>query len=205
METAPAKRRGRPPKAQPTDDSKDWMKDISSDPVPITTAQPQVAPKAAATPAQPFERVFAGQTELNHDLFKLEAANLIRNASYNIDNPIFENVEHAHFFHSIDSRGRKQEFSNKVGGHFHAISINPDGTAVCSGPLIEIKRKKYGRVHTEYLPIGHDQHIHKVTYRFSEKVKPATINAEWAKVQANVANIEAQKASIRIDDVQEND
>src|SRR5690606_13018774 len=57
-------------------------------------------------PKKQFQRVYAKQQELDHDLYKLEVAHLRRNASYNDDAPVWEQIEHCHFFHSIDTRGR---------------------------------------------------------------------------------------------------
>lgn len=149
-----------------------------------------------------FKRIYANQQELDHDLYKLEISSLKRNASYSEANPIWENVEHGHYYHSIDSRGRKQDFSNKVGGHFHKIMIDKDGNALCSKPLREVRIKtKFGRTITKFEEIKEDDHTHAVTYRFSEKIKPSAPNVEFAKYQSKVIESETKAMSVQIPDL----
>lgn len=155
--------------------------------------------------AEEFKRVFKGEQLLNHDLYKLEPTNLVRNASYNEDAPIYENVEHSHFFHSIDSRGKPQTHCNKVGGHFHEISIDDNGKAHCGPPIREVKIKKHGRTFTKYEVMKDDIHTHKVVYRFSEKVKPITPNIEFAKVQSKILEGQVSAESASIPDLVDND
>jgi hypothetical protein len=163
-----------------------------------------------------FKRTYNGQQVLDHDLYKLEVSSFQRNASYNDNAPILENVEHSHFFHSIDSRGRPQIHCNKVGGHFHEVAINADGTALCGPPVREVKVKRGGRTITklERVPaIGYmadgitpaiDNHTHKVTYRGSEKITPPTANMEFAKVQSKFMAEQAKIDAIKIPDMVDN-
>lgn len=203
MDSIEKPRRGRPPKSSQIDENLPWPPpDATPDEAP---AHFQKTKKELVESNKKLERVYAKQQELDHDLYKLKVASLVRNASYNESQPIFENVEHCHYFHSIDSRGRKMETSSKVGGHFHKMEVQPDGTVICGPAVTEVKVKKHGRVVTEYRTNRHDTHTHEVEYRFSEKIKPQTPNVEFAKVQSKVAEAQTRRDAIRIDDVVEND
>jgi hypothetical protein len=162
---------------------------------PTTTVKTQ---EELAESAKTFQRVYAGQQLLDHDLYKLEVANLQRNASYNDNAPVWEAVEHVHFFHSIDSRGRPQTLTNKVGNHVHQVTIDENGKATCGPAVREVKIKRGGRITTKYEPVRGDNHVHEVTYKFSEKVKPATPNVEFAKVQAKVYEGQAAAEAIKL-------
>jgi hypothetical protein len=213
-EVTPKPRRGRPPKSQSQSTSTDQVADLDqvwpepsfADAVATSGVVPangafKKTPKDIAASAKKLERVYAKQQELDHDLFRLKIATFTRNASYNENNPIYEHIEHTHFYHSIDSRGRRMDFSSKVGGHFHRVEIKPDGSAVCGPPVHEVKVKKHGRISTEYRTNGFDNHTHEVEYRFSEKIRPTTPNVEFAKVQSKVADAQVKRESVRIDDV----
>lgn len=177
------KRRGRPPGVKPE-------QDLNVQPVET---------------GGEFKRVYSSQQMLDHDLYYLKVASLKHNVSYNDDTPIWESKEHSHYYHSVDSRGRKQEFCNKIGGHFHQVTVNADGTAHCSPALREVKIRRNGRTTTQYVPVPGDTHTHQLEYRGSEKFKPVGINSEWAKVQSNIANYESRVATTKVPDVVEND
>lgn len=154
--------------------------------------------------AKSFERVYAKKEEVDHDLYKLNAAALKRDIGYNNQHPILESVEHVHFYHSIDSRGNPQEFSTKIAGHFHRITIMDDGTAICSEPLMEVISRRGGRQQKSYVKVPHDNHTHEVVYRCSEKIKPVVINPEFVKLQSRVEAPISTAIGQRIDDVVEN-
>jgi hypothetical protein len=49
-----------------------------------------------------------------------------KNISYKKFQPQIERVEHSHFFHSHDMKGRALLYSNSVGGHYHACKFRWD-------------------------------------------------------------------------------
>lgn len=124
---------------------------------------------------------------LDHDLYKLEAASMLKNISYT-DLPHLVPVEHCHFFHTIDSTGKKQTTCNQVGGHFHEMIITEvpgKAPTVKCGPAVRYVLKKIGGKLRKVLEVlQHDQHTHEVTYISSEKISPRKVNNEYVKVQA---------------------
>ena len=140
---------------------------------PVKKAVPK---KAEAEPV----RHFKGETEVNHDLFKLEMSYFKKNLGLP-HSPRWENTEHAHYFHTVDSNGKPMQYSSAIGGHCHEVSVKvlEDGrlVATCGKP---VKRYKNNKV--EQLPT-HDDHTHDVSYLFSEKVKARRLNE---KAQAHI-------------------
>lgn len=135
-------------------------------------------------------RVFKGAQILDHDLFKLLPAPMLKNTSYNDDAPIYERLEHCHIFHTIDSSGKVQTECAPVGGHFHEISVvqladDAAPSIRVSGPkkwVITRKGKKKTKI---IIDIGeHDTHTHEVKYIRSEKIQMRKVNAELAKLDA---------------------
>ncbi len=196
MEQAPVKRTRRTAAEMEEARTKETQQLATTEPTHVKT------PGELAESGKAFQRVYAEQQLLDHDLYKLEIAMLKRNASYNDAQPIWESVEHVHFFHSIDSRGRAQNLTNKVGNHMHQITIDENGKAKCGPAIREIKvKQRGGRVITKYEAIRDDNHTHEVTYKFSEKVKPQTPNMEFAKLQSKVLEGQTAAAAIKVPDV----
>lgn len=148
-----------------------------------------------------FKRKYRGTQILDHDLFKLEVAIMKRNISWN-KKPRWVDVEHVHFFHTIDSSGRTQTTSNKVGGHYHLVQVqkNPDGSLVVDedgtpivnvGPAIQdvqVRDPETGEVRLEARTLPQDSHTHEASYRGSEKISPRKINKEAIKVETDILN-----------------
>ncbi len=117
---------------------------------PPATAPP--APKAPAprpakaTAPGKVDRSFSRTKEIVHDLFKLDISNTIKNLSFRPGEYQPQSVPHIHFFHSVDNSGRKQEYCNSVGGHFHKVDIeydeNDNIVSVKSGPPLRWVEKK---------------------------------------------------------------
>ncbi len=144
----------------------------------------------AASP-QGLERFYSGKTDVDHDLFKLELAPMLKQTGYNDHDPHIEDVQHSHFFHSVDSNGKKQTKCAAVGGHFHSVKVQytPDGKVamdangkllVTVGPAVRAaKKKSRGITQNIEVPIQIgmgpnseiDTHTHEVTYVRSESVK----------------------------------
>lgn len=166
------------------------------------TQAASVQSKASAEEAPPaIKREYAGDRELDHDLFKLEPATLVKDVSYT-DVPVFERFEHTHLFHTIDSDGRKLSQCTPAGGHVHELeqlTVDDSGRPVAIfGPPMKLTTKRRGRKWIRELvpiefPLEHqdpaqavkgDFHTHVVTYKLSQKIKPRLANAEAAKFVA---------------------
>lgn len=147
-----------------------------------------------------------GQRSFRHDLFKLGVAPMKKNVSYTQYSPKFEDVEHTHFFHSHDMKGRENAHCSMVGGHFHAIEIEwgekEDGTPFvkrtkCGPPLrnaVKIYGKqrrvvteqvkfctgKYVDPDTQHVSVEYefDEHTHKIEYYHSEMISPDKVKAQ---------------------------
>lgn len=85
---------------------------------PVTRVE-QAAPKASGG-VPVFDR---GTNSFIHHLVKLMPAKMKKNMSYNPHQAKIVEVEHCHFFHSVDSRGVPQTKTNSVGGHYHDVSM----------------------------------------------------------------------------------
>lgn len=138
-------------------------------------------------------RVYAGQIELDHDLFKLSVAKMYKNVSWDAD-PHWERFEHCHIFHTIDSNGKKQTTCSPVGGHFHVIETTPQAGGppklAVSPPMRMIRIKQGKKWVTRPEPIEYENpdhsHTHEVQYLRSQRIKPRALNAEFAKMDAAV-------------------
>ena len=132
------------------------------------------------------ERIYRGEVEITHDLFKLDMANTHKNVSISISNPYYEAVPHVHFYHTHDSNGKKLSVSNSVGGHYHEVKVfEKDGEfhAEC-GPAVTKKKKNTA-------PVPHmignklDDHKHNISYVRSEVINARKLNKDAQTVIAH--------------------
>lgn len=146
-------------------------------------------------------RVYIDAQEYDHDLFKLSVAKMTKNIAIQDQKPEFHAVEHVHFFHTIDSSGRKQTMSTAIGGHFHLVTVVGEKGGV---PILEISeprkfvsRKKYGKVQRDIgkvlLEKDHedgenlyDTHTHEYVYLGSHKIKARVPNKEFAQFDSSI-------------------
>lgn len=136
--------------------------------------------------------VYKGTQEVNHHLYRLTLSHFERNISYSKQRPIFEKIPHTHVFHSVDSNGKKQDRSHKVGGHFHIVETIPSENG--EWPLIKVskamhlvrERDQYGNETIIAQEIPHDQHTHDWEYITTERFKVRKANLEAVKVQAAI-------------------
>lgn len=103
---------------------------------------------AASTPAknaaEPAPKVIPkitmkGERVLQHHLFYSNITDCKKNVSYEPDHPKLEPMPHKHVFHTIDSKGRKQDTSSHCLGHFHMMTWGVDGEGnlyAKSGPAL---------------------------------------------------------------------
>lgn len=82
-----------------------------------------------------------------HHLFKAAMSMMKKNVSWVKGNPNLQDVEHVHFFHSVDSYGIPLEYTNDVGGHFHKVEwqiIDGKPVAKCGPALKKITTRGPG-------------------------------------------------------------
>lgn len=145
----------------------------------LTTASPKI--------------VWKDKRSFRHDLFKLEPAVMKQNVSWKKDEPMLQDVTHAHIYHSHSSSGIANRTSQAMGGHFHEVkvSVDTDGNlkATCGPPLrIVEKMLKTGGVRKVEEPLEWfheklnkkivDDHRHECTYQFSETISPEKSRAQ---------------------------
>ena len=159
----------------------------------------EVSPASAVQAApQQQARSYFGQSILDHDLFKLAAAPMVRNTSYEGQVPKLIDIEHCHIYHTIDSSGRKMDTCSAVGGHFHMMKVNQTEGGVpqvtCSPAMRYVLQKINGRLQRVMTTVPGDDHTHEVVYLGSQKIQPRQLNAEGART---IAALEAPyKASV---------
>lgn len=148
------------------------------------------------------KRVYKGDVEVDHDLFKLDVAMMQKDTSYEGAAPNYLPVEHAHFFHSYSSKGKKQEYCSFTGGHAHKckMSIDSSGDLVLEiGPAVVNRGGKWVpnmlRDENGNYSIK-DNHTHKSSYIRSEKIKIRTVSSDQQQAVANaVKELEDHKAN----------
>ena len=128
------------------------------------------------------QRRMKGEMDVYHDLFKLETAVMKKNIGLPGQKPLLEAIDHQHFYHSVNSRGKTQNASSPIGGHSHKIKVHKNQQtgqleATCSPPfeMRTIKLKNGMRVERE-MPCLNDDHTHKVTYMHSSVFKVKQVN-----------------------------
>jgi hypothetical protein len=136
--------------------------------------------------------VWKGDEEFRHDLYKLHIDKMKRNVSYKEAEPSIQEIEHVHFFHSHDKKGKVNETCQPVGGHFHKIltSVDAKGNLVaeCGPPLRMVSKKmrngKQKKIVESVYYITEDPgtnitdtHKHKMEYLRSELISPNRVLA----------------------------
>lgn len=87
------------------------------------------------TQPQPFAR---GMGSFVHDLFKLAPAMMKKNTSYDKKKVTLIDVEHGHFFHSADRKGKPNKFTTATGGHYHEVSVDWNKVGPNGGPVVHV-------------------------------------------------------------------
>lgn len=135
---------------------------------------------------------FSKSKEIIHDLFKLEFARMQKNVAVDEQEPQWVAVEHCHFFHTVDSNGKKQTTSASIGGHFHLMEvIEPESSEdmpivrCVSGPMQWARKKINGKFKRVAIPIVSteiDDHRHDVEWIRQDIVSIRQTNTEAVKV-----------------------
>jgi hypothetical protein len=177
-------------------------------------------PKASEKPADQLENVesvepkikIRSQQAVHHHLFKAQIAKMKKNISFTPGQPDIRDVEHVHFFHSVNSLAMPQTHTSEVGGHFHEVTwetnANGDLVAKCGPPLKRISKKgRNGQSQTKIVPVKwqnlikendqdpdwvEDNHLHQMTYEGSDLISSAKIQ----EVQKQQAKLFQQKQTL---------
>lgn len=115
-----------------------------------------------------FERILEKEEDVYHDLYSLDTALTKKDVSYNEGKPIYIDTPHRHFYHTVDSDGKKLTYSSPSSGHMHEVLIeyNEQGEPVsvkCGPPKVISRGKMVG--------YKNDNHVHDISYMVSEVVK----------------------------------
>lgn len=102
--------------------------------------------------AEPTKIKLRSQQTFMHHLFKAAVAKMHKNVSWVKNSPKFVEVEHVHFFHTKNSMGMAQEYTNEIGGHFHKIEWGVDAkgnpVAKCGPALKKVNKRGRGGLMT---------------------------------------------------------
>lgn len=164
-----------------------------------TTQSDETAHLESESKAQTQKRFYQGDREMDHDLFRLNVANMVKNVGVDAPDqePTIVEMAHTHFFHTVDSDGRPQTHSVYIGGHCHKMTVLPASepgevpTVICGPAVREVRKKHRGKFIKVWENLPDDTHSHEVQYIRSDKIRLRTANAE----AANVIAVEAQKTA----------
>lgn len=172
-------------------------------------------PKAkTSTPVQP-KMFFKNNKEHVHHLFKAEVAKCKKNMAWQKGVVQIEEVEHCHFFHTINSQGIEQTYTSPIAGHFHKITWKVDAAtgelvAEC-GPALHKRmvKKPNGEMKSKieeikfYDGMGDDgstyvkdDHTHEMTYRGSEIITKKSVQAMQQNNLSALAQMQETDSSI---------
>lgn len=166
---------------------------------PAKEIKKEIAPK-------PFERTFSKTREIVSDVFRLEAAPVMKQVGietdYNKDPDSFRNFDHTHVFRTFDSDGKRHDRCCSTAGHFHDVVWEYDEAgkpvvASVSGPRTMSRKMVKGKWVQVSAPINNfDDHTHDITYLQSHKVPARTTNIEATKVIAANAQLGANPGAV---------
>lgn len=172
-------------------------------------------PKAKKSAAPKI--VWKHNREYRHDLFKLKLAQFKKNTSFKKFTPNIVSVDHNHFFHSHDRKGRENEYCSAVGGHFHKVIKNEDGSIEFGVALRKVKKPmRDGSFRPVIEPVHYatndpersiaDNHIHETEYLHSESLNlnqtgdPATQKAVAEAMKGAIPPTPSQISNTALDE-----
>lgn len=132
--------------------------------------------------------VLKGEVEHTHHLFKALVAKALKKDSYTpgYETPKYD-IDHCHFFHTMNSMGTEQKYTPFINGHCHEVSwgVDDEGNlkAKCGPPLRKkVRIMKNGGQKVVYVPVEYrdsgddsatrgdwitDKHVHEMEYQHS--------------------------------------
>ena len=133
-------------------------------------------------------RIFANQTKVTVDTYKLTTAEMKKNVSYS-KIPQIIMCDHVHIFHNYDSSGSKLIYPALVGGHTHELILVSPATArseakyKCGPPIVQktIIDENTGKAKKVWERLRFDDHIHpEVHYEKSDTIEIRKANRDAA-------------------------
>lgn len=114
---------------------------MSEEQKPAPTKQ-KAAAAVNSAPTKPKLKMRGSMTIVHH-LFRAGLADFFKNQSWKKLQPNLTKVPHIHFFHTVTSNGKPQQYTTAVGGHFHEVEWNIDPVtgepvAKCGPPLKKV-------------------------------------------------------------------
>lgn len=140
-----------------------------------------------------------GQKVLQHHRFESTVENCLKNVSYTPNQPKLEPIPHKHWFHSIDSRGRKLSQCSMALNHYHNVEWGMDPETgklyAKSGPAMHLKTYRQEDGTSEVVPeqvswpgrkdpktgkhrLHLDEHVHTWEYHDTEEFTPASMDRQ---------------------------
>lgn len=123
-----------------------------------------------------IKRIYNDGMHFDSDLFKLEVANMLKNIGYDDKDPVLKNVEHCHFYRTIDSNGRKQNRSSFVGGHTHDVIVKVNENNELVAECAPATGTKFN-----------DRHTHETTYLKSDAIEKRRMNKDASEFIAKIS------------------
>jgi hypothetical protein len=148
-----------------------------------------------------IEPIYSGEQVFRSDLYKLLVETRLHNVAWTGE-PDYQELEHCHFFHTFDSKGREQTCCVSTGQHHHKMKVTKVKGGVpkvecISGPMCWTKKKVRGRWTKVEIPFNEDdQHTHEVKYIRSHKVVMRKTNAEAVNLVTLAATKEAPVSGV---------
>lgn len=146
------------------------------------------------------------------DHFKAEVCEVKYNRSYQKGVVTIEPIEHAHFFHTINSRMQRKNTTTSNAGHFHEIIMKADAdgnlVAECGPPMKTISVKTPVGYKKRVVPLKwedainerwvEDKHQHKMRYIDSETISEQGVKAIQQDNQAQIADLGIASGGIKV-------
>lgn len=183
------------------DDAKSKNAQDPKTPAPAKKPTPPKAPVEAKI-------VLRGNKVMMHHLFASDVKDCLKNVSYTPNQPSLQPVPHKHFFHNIDTRGRKVTQSSMIMNHYHDVTWGMDPETgkmfAKSGPAMRIGTQRYEDGTVETMPEQvhwldrrkkpqYDDHSHTWEYIDSEEF---TANGLEARREHNRNELAAQGVNV---------
>lgn len=169
--------------------------------------------KSTEKPLEP--KVFMrGNRVFLHTVFKLDVEMMKKNTAWKPGVVNIEDIEHCHFFHDRDRKGKNQERSTPTGGHFHnMVTQDENGNLLMddegfakpkAGPPLQVRmvRNRRGKLVKKVVSVKWysdqkdadevDEHTHTVTNLGSEELSPNKIKQIQQANQAGIAALAKQ-------------
>jgi len=167
--------------------------------------------KKSAPKIQVPKLFMKGNLEFTHSLFKCLVGTFKKNISWRKYRPQLIDVEHTHFFHTHDRRGKENQYTTPTAGHFHKVTIKDnDGSYLMDSneyPTIKIgpplmdhyKKLKSGTHKKIIIPVAYynedknedieDEHTHACEYLGSEILSEVKIKQTQQENQQAISNM----------------